>query len=40
MKTVFVLLALLTLAGCVDGRTGEFFICGVTTPCQAQPPHK
>lgn len=23
-----------TLAGCVDGRTGKLFVCGVPTKCK------
>lgn len=34
MKTVIAILMLATLAGCVDGRTGKFFICNVTNPCK------
>ncbi len=33
MRVLIVLIALL-LPGCVDGRTGEFFICGVTVQCK------
>ncbi len=31
---IAVLLLCLALAGCVDGVTGKFFICNVTTPCK------
>lgn len=34
MKILLLALALLTLTGCVDGRSGKFFICGVTVTCK------
>lgn len=34
MKALAVILLALTLSGCVDGRTGQFFICGVTAKCK------
>lgn len=38
MKIVATLIILATVCitqtGCVDGKTGKFFICGVTGPCK------
>lgn len=35
MKTIAaVILICLAVGGCVDGNTGKFFICGVTTTCK------
>jgi hypothetical protein len=34
MKYALIALMLLPLAGCVDGKTGKFFICDVTVRCK------
>lgn len=33
-RILLLLAALAALSGCVDGKTGQFFICGVTTHCK------
>jgi len=34
MRLVLAILICTLLTGCVDGSTGKFFICGVTTHCK------
>lgn len=34
MKVFFLVLLLSLLTSCVDGRTGKFFVCGITEQCK------